>query len=157
MNEQFNKEEIFKRHYDWGNAIIALGKVFTEKGDIVKAAEELVDSFYGYDEGTVLFKPTKATTPQFRSNKEEAVSYFVGGNEKFPEDLGFALQPWVKVRFENHGFIANFKQAITMGNYFFIDANGAETKVEYTMGFFKTKNNLLKLNLHHSSFPFKPE
>lgn len=157
MNEQFSKEDILQRQYDWGNGIIHIGKIFTEKGDYVKAAKEHIDALYGYSESKVLFKPTKATDPQFRQNKEEALSYFVGGNDNFPEDQGFALQPWGKVRFEVHGFIANINQAIIMGNYFFIDANGAETKVEYTMGFFRASDGSLKLNLHHSSFPFQPE
>ncbi|MDX8340087.1 hypothetical protein SLH46_12875 [Draconibacterium sp. IB214405] len=154
MNEKFVKEQIIQRQYDWGNGIIRIGKIFKENGDIVKAATELVESMYGYKEGTVLFKPTKATDPQFRKNQEEAVSYFIGGNDKFPEDQGFALQPWEKVRFENHGYIANYDLAISMGNYFFMDKDGNETKVEYTMGFFKNANGKLKLNLHHSSFPF---
>ena len=157
MNEQFSKNDILQRQYDWGNGIIRIGKIYTEKGDYVKAAKEHIADLYGYGESKVLFKPTKATDPQFRAGKEEALSYFVGGNNKFPEDQGFALQPWEKVRFEVHDFIANFKQAIVMGNYFFIDANGAETKVEYTMGFFRAADNSLKLNLHHSSFPFKPQ
>ena len=157
MNEQFSKEDIIQRQYDWGNGIIKIGKIYSEKGDHVKAAKDLIEALYGYDEGTVLFKPTKATDPQFRNDKEKALSYFVGGNNKFPEDQGFALQPWVDVRFENHGFVANFKQAIIMGNYFFIDAKGVETKVEFTMGFFRAADGSLKLNLHHSSFPFSPE
>lgn len=157
MNEQFSKEDVIKRQYDWGKGIINIGKIYSENGDYVKAAKDLIDALYGYDEGTVLFKPTKATDPQFRGDKEKALSYFVGGNSKYPEDQGFALQPWVDVRFVNHDFIANFKQAIIMGNYFFIDAEGNETKVEFTMGFYRAADGTLKLNVHHSSFPFSPE
>ncbi len=38
-----------------------------------------MESQYAFDEGTVLFKPTKAAQKPFRSTKAEAISYFVGG------------------------------------------------------------------------------
>ena len=41
-----------------------------------------------------------------------------------------------------------------MGNYFFTDLDGNEAKVEYTFGY-KLINNELKIDLHHSSFPYK--
>ena len=92
MNEQFSKEDILQRQYDWGNGIIHIGKIYTAKGDYVKAAKEHIDDLYGYDESKVLFKPTKATDPQFRASKEEALSYFVGGDDNYPKiwDLHFS-------------------------------------------------------------------
>ena len=44
-------------------------------------------------------------------------------------------------------------RAIAMGNYFFTDLNGDEAKVEYTFGY-TLKNGQLKIDLHHSSFPY---
>jgi hypothetical protein len=79
----------------------------------------------------------------------------VGGSPEFPEDNGFALQPWGKVRFENAGIIVSEKTALAMGNYFFTDYNDVETKVEYTFGYRKAENGKLKINLHHSSLPFQ--
>ena len=43
-----------------------------------------------------------------------------------------------------------------MGNYFFTDLNGSEAKVEYTFSY-KLVNEKLKIDLHHSSFPYNPE
>ena len=40
-----------------------------------------------------------------------------------------------------------------MGNYFFTDLDGNEAKVEYTFGY-KLINGVLKIDVHHSSFPF---
>jgi hypothetical protein len=40
-----------------------------------------------------------------------------------------------------------------MGNYFFTDLDGNEAKVEYTFGY-KLVDGVLKIDLHHSSFPF---
>lgn len=42
-----------------------------------------------------------------------------------------------------------------MGNYFFIDLEGNEAKLEYTFGY-KLINNELVIDLHHSSFSYNP-
>ena len=57
------------------------------------------------------------------------------------------------MRFENSGFILEEDRALSMGNYFFTDLNGDEAKVEYTFGY-KLINGKLKIDLHHSSFPY---
>jgi hypothetical protein len=118
-------------------------------------AQKTVNDLYAYGKSVVLFKPTKASEDQFRGTKEEAISYFVGG--VVPEDHGFALQPWNKVRFENTGIFIDDDSAVAMGNYFFTDANtGIEAKVEFTFGYIKDKNGKLLINVHHSSFPYQP-
>lgn len=152
-----NQEEILEAQIRWGNRIVELGEDYHEKNNYKKTARLLVDKLYGYNEGSVLFKPTKASRQQFRLTAESAVSYFIGHNPDFPEDKGFALEPWQKVRFENAGFILGEKHAVAMGNYFFTNYRGTETKVEFTLGFFRSKNGALKINLHHSSLPFQSE
>ncbi len=67
---------------------------------------------------------------------------------------GFALIPWKEVHFENSGFILKESYAIAMGNYFFVDMEDNKTKVEYTFGFYHSKDGSLKINLHHSSIPY---
>jgi hypothetical protein len=44
---------------------------------------------------------------------------------------------------------------LAMGNYFFTDLSGIMVKVEYTFGYIRGNNGNLKINLHHSSLPFK--
>ena len=149
------EKEVMEAQKIWGEAIVAIGEAYTQKEDYKALAAEIVDTLYGYDEGVVLFKPTKASEKQFRLTKEEAVSYFVTGIVS--EDRGFAIQPWSKVRFENAGIIINDDSAIAMGNYYFTDANTEkEAKVEFTFGYFKDENGKLLINVHHSSFPYKP-
>merc|ERR1711965_677264 len=114
----------------------------------------MIKKLYGYDNGIVLFKPTKAKESQFRLSFEGAKSYFIGGDENFSEDSGFALQPWTNVRFENASVILNEKTATAMGNYFFTDIQGNIVKVEYTFGYFLDLKGFLKINLHHSSLPY---
>ena len=60
-----------------------------------------IDDLYDYKEGKVFFKPTLAFGKNsFRPTKQGALSYFLGGDEEFPEDTGFALKHWVKVRYD---------------------------------------------------------
>ena len=82
------------------------------------------------------------------------MSYFVGGNGEYPEDKGFAIHPWTKVRFENAATFLHGDYAVAIGNYFFTQTDGTEVKVEYTFGYIKHENGNLKINLHHSSLPF---
>ena len=54
----------------WGDGIVAIGKAYSQKGDYKALAARHVDTLYGYDEGTVLFKPTKAAAQQFRLKED---------------------------------------------------------------------------------------
>ena len=139
---------------EWGDSLVKLGSLKLNREACNNEVESLINSLYGYNNGTVLFKPTKAKDNQFRLTFEGAKSYFVGENSDFSEDKGFALQPWTNVRFENASVILNEKTAIAMGNYFFTQTNGNVVKVEYTFGYFLESNQNLKINLHHSSLPY---
>ena len=141
---------------EWGDSLVRLGSLKNNRVACEKEVELLINKLYGYKNGTVLFKPTKAKDDQFRPTFEGAKSYFIGENNDFSEDSGFALQPWTNVRFENASVILNDNNALAMGNYFFTQINGSVVKVEYTFGYFLNENNNLKINLHHSSLPFSP-
>ena len=154
-DDRITRQEVISAQKTWGYAIVSIGNTYTNNGDYKALAAETVDTLYGYDEGTVLFAPTKAAKKQFRSTKEEAISYFVTGI--VPEDNGFAIHPWSKIRFENSGIIIDSDSAVAMGNYYFTDINTAkEVKVEFTFGYFKDENGKLRINVHHSSLPYSP-
>ena len=126
------ESEVIDAQNAWGNGIVEIGKIYTEDGDYRAAAERHIDDFYGYDSGKVLFKPTKSAHQQFRPTKQGALSYFVGGDGDFPEDKGFAIHPWTKVRFENEGARIDGNTALSIGNYYFTTPEGEEVKVEYS-------------------------
>ena len=141
----------------WGEGIVKIGKVFSENGDYKAAAEEHINEFYNYQEGSVLFKPTLTSEKQFRLDFEGALSYFVGGNESYPEDHGFAIKPWTNVRWENAGTKVVDGMAIAMGNYFFTPAEGGDdVKVEYSFAYVLDSNGKLKITLHDSHLPYNP-
>lgn len=140
----------------WGEGVVAIGDAHVHGKDYRTLATQHVDTLYAYGQSTVLFKPTKAAVAQFRLTRDSAISYFVGGNPEFPEDKGFAINPWVAVKFENADVITAADHALAMGNYTFTDPRGELTKVEYSFGYILDSNGKLKINLHHSSIPYAP-
>ena len=153
-----SEQEVLDAQKVWGDGIVRIGKVFSENGDYMSEAEKHIDELYGYNLGAVLFKPTLASEKQFRTTKEGALSYFVGHNENYQEDHGFAIKPWIKVRWESIGIKTQGNMAIAMGNYYFTPANGeGEVKVEYTFAYTKDKDGKLRIIMHGSHLPYSPK
>lgn len=151
------EKQVIGAQNEWGAGVVKIGSLKEDRAACEAFASEFLDKLYAFDTGLVLFKPTKCALQQFRPTKPEALSYFIAGEDRAcEEDKGFALQPWTKVRFENAGIILEENRAIAMGNYFFTDVDGNEAKVEYTFGY-KLVDGNLKVDLHHSSFPYSPE
>ena len=147
-------EEVKKIQNTWGEGVVKIGSLKHNRIECEKFTSDFLDNLYAFEMGDVLFKPTKCAIEQFRPTKSEALSYFIAGDDRAcDEDKGFAIQPWTKVRVENSGFILEEERALSMGNYFFTDLNGDEAKVEYTFGY-KLIDGKLKIDLHHSSFPY---
>ena len=141
----------------WGDGIVKIGKVFLEEGDFKAAAKEHIHEFYNYQHGTVLFKPTLTSVKQFRLDFEGALSYFVGGNDDYPEDHGFAIKPWSDVKWENIGTKIIGDMGVAMGNYFFTPAGGGDdVKVEYSFAYTINADGKLKIVLHDSHLPYTP-
>ena len=147
------KDEIKTAQKQWADGLIHIGAA--ESWTVAfERAQAVVQSRYAWGSEPVLFAPTKAKENQFRGTPEDAVSYFVGNNTNHPEDKGFALEPWVSVRFENTGFVCQDTMAIAMGNYFFGRADGSEVKVEYSFAYVRKDDGDLAIQLHHSAMPY---
>lgn len=147
--------EIIAAQKAWGQGIVEIARTHQEQGDYVARAKQHINTLYAYGETTVMFKPTLAAENQFRKTFDEALAYFVG--KKGTEDRGFAIKGWTAVRWENHGIYTSDETGMAMGNYYFTDPDGEETKVEYSFGYIVGKDGHLKINLHHSSLPYNPE
>ena len=148
------KSQIHESQRKWGDGIVKIGALKDNESECLEFTKSFLNSLYDFENNDVLFKPTKASEEQFRPNFQMALSYFLGGSNSFcSEDEGFAMKPWVDVKFANSGFIIENERAIAMGNYFFTDSSGAVVKVEYTFGY-KLRNGHLLIDLHHSSLPF---
>lgn len=148
-----NLQDIKSFLESWGQSIVEIGKQNNQPEIQKEATQTFITRFYGYDDFPVLFKPTKATKNQFRNNPEGALSYFIGENSNFPEDFGFALKPWEKVRFEFADINIIDKIGIAMGNYYFSNSNNEKIKAEFSFVVKKNSQQKLKIILHHSSSP----
>lgn len=156
-NTNVTEAEVLAAQRAWGNALVQISRDF-EAGGLPRAratAESVLDAAYGYGIGPVLFKPTLTTAPQtFRTTREGALAYFVGGNSAFPSDTGFALKGWRSVEIANAAIFINGDQATTMGNVTLTDKNGQRTTVDKTWSFIKDDRGALRIVLHHSSLPY---
>ena len=147
-------KEIEKAQEKWGNGIVKIGELKDTTKECRMFTVAFISKMYDYENGIVQFKPTKASDAQFRGDVKSALSYFIGSDSDFNEHKGFALNPWLKVDFENNSINIINDIAIAMGNYFFTDNNGDKTKVEYSFVYKKNDQGDLKIILHHSSLPF---
>lgn len=151
------EQEVSDAQKAWGDGIVKIGKIYLERGDYKKAAIEHINNFYNYQEGIVLFKPTLTSEKQFRLDFQGALSYFIGGDQNYLEDHGFAIKGWSEVHWENVGTKIYGDIAISMGNYYFTPVKGGdEVKVEYSFVYVKNREGQLKIILHDSHVPFKP-
>ena len=102
------ESEVLAAQQAWGGAVVMLSEHY-EEGGIDKArdsARDVIDAAYGYDMGSVLFKPTLAPIPQnIRTTADGALAYFVGHDDNFPEDDGFGIKGWTEVNSKMPRFV----------------------------------------------------
>jgi hypothetical protein len=157
VNRSITESEVLAAQKAWGEALVAISTTYDTKGIVAAKAlaEQVIDSAYGYQFGTVLFKPTLTVAPQtFRTTRAGALAYFVGGDPDFPMDKGFALNGWRSVEIKNAGVFVAGNTATTMGNVMITNKEGKVTTVDKTWQFFKDDNGKLRIILHHSSLPY---
>ena len=141
----------------WCGALVAISTEADTKGHAAAKilAGQVLDSAYAYNMGPVLFKPTLTVAPQtFRTTRDGALAYFVGGDTAYPNDGGFALKNWRKCESANAGIVITGNSAISMGNVTMWDSKGAMTKVDKTWGYVRDGEGKLRIVLHHSSLPY---
>ena len=152
------RAEVEEAQRAWGNALVSIATEFDRNGHAAakRLAEQVIDTAYGYQMGPVLFKPTLAAPPTtFRTDRNGALAYFVGGDSAYPGDTGFALKGWRNFEIRNAGIFLNGSSAISMGNVTVIDAQGNRTMVDKTWGYVRGPDGRLRIVLHHSSLPYQ--
>ncbi len=159
MTTTITEQELDAARKTWGDALIAISKAFEEDG--LNAATEIangaLDAAYGYNLGPVLFKPTLASGDQtFRPTREGALSYFVGHNDKYPLDGGFAIKGWREVVSQTSASFIQGDVAMWMGRVICTDKDGNVTKLDKSWGYKKDDQGALRIVLHHSSLPYQP-
>lgn len=157
VNQAITEAEVIAAQKAWCQALVDISAANDKGGQpAAKAlAEKVIDSAYGYQMGAVLFKPTLTVAPQtFRTTREGALAYFVGGDSKFPKDTGFALKGWSKCEAKNAAVFITGDSASSMGNVMITGKDGKVTTVDKTWKYVKDDAGKLRIVLHHSSLPY---
>ncbi|KPF48443.1 hypothetical protein IP87_13945 [beta proteobacterium AAP121] len=157
VNQAVTEAEVTAAQRAWCQALVDISSTHARSGQpAAKAlAERVIDGAYGYQMGTVLFKPTLTVVPQtFRTTRAGALAYFVGGDAAFPKDTGFALKGWTKCEVANAAVFIAGDSATTMGNVRITGAKGDVTTVDKTWKFVKDDAGKLRIVVHHSSLPY---
>ncbi len=157
VNQAVTEAEVAAMQQAWCKALVDIAQTHQRSGQpAAKAlAEKVLDSAYGYQMGAVLFKPTLTTNPQtFRTSRDGALAYFVGGNPAFPKDTGFALKGWQKCEVDNAAVFIAGDSATTMGKVRITGPDGKVTTVDKTWKFVKDDAGKLRIVVHHSSLEY---
>ncbi|OYV01540.1 MAG: hypothetical protein CFE45_04365 [Burkholderiales bacterium PBB5] len=156
-NANITEAEVLGAQKAWGEALVRIARDY-EDGGHAKAkatAAAVIDGAYGYQFGPVLFKPTLTVAPQtFRTTREGALAYFVGGDTAFPADTGFALKGWRTVEVANSAILLQGDTAMTLGKVTMTDKHGNRTEVDKTWAYRKDDRGQLRIVVHHSSLPY---
>jgi len=156
------EQEVNDAQQAWCDALVEIGRKYAAGEDYRAFAEAVIDGAYDYQDGQVFFKPTLTWGEQtFRKTKPGALAYFVGGDENYPNDNGFALKPWVEVGYDNgnrgsDGVMLHGNIGITMGTVHLKDGDGNEIHVDKTFVFRKDDAGVVRLILHKSALPYNP-
>jgi len=153
------EKEVIAAQKAWGEGLCLISKAYEEKGyeEAKEIAQSVLDGAYGYAKGIpVLFKPTLASGKQtFRMDNEGALSYFVGGNSKYPRDSGFGIKGWRRVECYPAGILLFGNTAISVAVVKCFDKYGKCTTVDKTWGYKKDDEGNLRIISHHSSLPYQ--
>ena len=153
-----NENDLANARSAWGESLIEISQAYEKKGidQATVVANKMLDNLYGFEFGAVLFKPTLSGGNQtFRSDKEGALSYFVGNNPKYPMDSGFGIKDWLEVKSETSSMFIDQNIAMWMGWVTLINKEGNAVKVDKSWGYKKLANGSIKIVLHHSSLPYE--
>lgn len=148
------REEVLDVQMRWREHIMDLRNHREDRTYCERKAKELVNRLYNYGRSDVLFKPTLAALRPFRPSVRGAISYFIGRDEHYPEDRGFALALMSSILMENHQILTSSDYALAMGHYHFTMDDGSVVMAEYSFGYVRDEAGELRIQLHHSSMPF---
>lgn len=153
VNRAITEADIAQAQSNWCKGLLDISKANDTGGQVAAkaVAEQVLDTAYGYKSGVVLFKPTLTVGPQtFRTTREGALAYFVGGDPAFPNDTGFALKGWTNCEVQEEAVLILGDTATAMGKVRLTGKDGSSTTVDKTWQYVKEDGSLI-IVVHHSS------
>ncbi|MEM7751246.1 MAG: phosphoribosyl-AMP cyclohydrolase [Pseudomonadota bacterium] len=151
------ENDLAAARFAWGEGLISISQAYETDGiDCARRlANHVLDTAYGYNLGPVLFKPTLSGGEQtFRTTKKGALSYFVGHDSDYPNDLGFALRGWRETRSVTAAIFIEGDVAMWMGSVIFTGSDEQTIKTDKSWGYRRDADGVLRIVLHHSSLPY---
>lgn len=159
VNQGIAEQEVLSAQQGWCSALVNISSTHEKEGQAAAKvlAGKVIDAAYGYQMGAVLFKPTLTVNPQtFRTTRDGALAYFVGGDSAYPQDSGFALKGWTQCTIDNAAVFIAGDSATTMGKVRFTGKDGKVTSVDKTWVFVKDDAGQLRIVAQHSSLEYQP-
>ena len=131
----------------------AFNAISVASNDLQKseAADALLQKYYGFDDGKVMFNSNIYGNMKAISTYEAMKSYLIGGNTSFPEHSGFGNANWVYKNSKNDGIMNDQSIAIAFGQRFYENEEGDRLIENYSMCIKKNKAGELKLIGHKTS------
>ena len=148
-------EEVDAAQQKWCDGLMTIcARFINDDPTYEEYADKFIDEMYDFD--SLFFRPTLALAPkQFRTDRRGTRAYFLGGDPKYKDDIGFIRYKWISVRYTNkvkndqaiqiHGNLG-----IAMGNVYLIKQNGEEQMVD-KLFVFQKKDGVVKLIVHNSA------
>lgn len=147
------REQCEQAQHAWVQDLLRLAEVKHDRTALQHQAQMFVREYYAYQEQsrTVLFKPTLAEITPQRNSEQGAISYFIGGDEVFSEDNGFALMGWESAMFDNQAW-SFFDDVVCVAGQMKLTCHDKSTvTADYTMAYVRCADQKWRLVVHHSS------
>lgn len=71
------QNQVIEAQNEWGQGVVKIGALNDNRVESKKYANQFLKERYAFNNGPVLFKPTKCEIEQFRGTQSKALSYFI--------------------------------------------------------------------------------
>ena len=86
------KEQVIEAQNEWGAGVVKIGSLKDNRSECESFTSDFLDKLYSFEDGPVLFKPTKCELEQFRPTKAKAKSYFIAGDDRVCNEDNFGTR-----------------------------------------------------------------
>jgi len=153
LSKPISESEVIAFQNSFGVSQNSIVNTIKNNGNTEVAAKNHIESFYGLNEGKVMFAHGNVEKQSVRSTFEGLLSYLIGNNSNFPNDAGIVNTQRTISGWKNAGIINDDNIAIAMGQVRSKNSNGEQFLQNYTMCIKRNDTGVLKLISHKVSNP----
>ena len=150
------KEQVIDAQNEWGSGVVKIGSLKDSRQECEDFTSNFLDKLYSFDNGPVLFKPTKCKFGNLEDPKQKrhpilSQEMIEHVTKMVALQLTLGLKLDLKIQTSFWKKIEQLRWAITFSQTLM----ETRAKMEYTFGY-KLVNGALNIDVHHSSFPYNP-